>query len=338
MLLLRTVGVASFTKQEEDDVLDRGEFTESLAALALLLHTTLRPSEESAMVELRRILDRDWANIGGTARDEALKRAAAVVANIPADKQRELLQQLQGGAIQMERRAREAAVQQGVDAPRQLSDAEVAAATERVSQTPEAIEGEYARRGEVFAKTAAVIIAAGIAAGLSREEIVERLTTRAARAAQAPEYIQGVSAATLNRARAGSLFTTYQRAGADIYEVSAVLDERTCAKCRFMDGKRFSLSSAQALMDRASEAGTVADLAEVNPFLREGRDADGNKIIFYVRGGERVNVATVSRDATGTADDAGEFAGDASEQELTDAGIGPPPYHPRCRCMVTLVA
>ncbi|HUU33451.1 MAG TPA: hypothetical protein VMW48_05270 [Vicinamibacterales bacterium] len=333
-MILNAVGLMPLVKGEEDDVLDRGEFTTRLAALAILLQGALRDNEAKALAELRRILNRDWANIGGTARDEQLKRAAAIVANIPADEQAELLRRLQGGAVDMERRARRAAVGQGVDAPAKLTEEEVAAAIARVAQTPEAIAGEYARRGDIFAKTAAVIIAAGVAAGLSREEIVERLTARAERAALAPAYLQGVSAATLNRARAGSLFTTYALAGAEVYEISAVLDEKTCTKCRWMHGKRFSMSSAQALMDRASEAGTVAELAEVNPFLREGRDANGNKTIFYVHGGERVTVATVTQDATGQTEERGAFDGESSAEELTEAGIGPPPYHPLCRCTV----
>lgn len=102
--------------------------------------------------------------------------------------------------------------------------------------------------------------------------------------------------------------------------------------CRMMNGRTFStgvsLARYQQVAQRRPEA--VKDL---QPFVNEGVDDDGNAVLYYKDGDKRVTVAQV--DDRGMArDNPGKFSRVAPRPTLEQAGIGPPPLHGHCRSLL----
>jgi hypothetical protein len=134
----------------------------------------------------------------------------------------------------------------------------------------------------------------------------------------------------MGRGRSLAQLSAYAEAAITQYRIVAVLDEVTTPICRFLDGKVFSVSRGLALFN---EVEAQPDrITELNPWIRDTRDqASGRRALTVDRGGERVAIADVVRSGVGTRDDRGEFGRAMGEHELSELGIGFPPFHARCR-------
>lgn len=335
LALADSLGLLPLSKQGDDDVLDRGEFTRRLGALAASLQAILLVEERQAIREIVEILDVDWPQLNARQRGRVLRRAAVVLRNIPQGQGRRLLGRAEAAALLMERRARQAARQRvGLAVQARPRPRDVMQAVRLAAPTPDFIEEEYERRSRAFAGSAAVVVTAALARGRDRTAITESVQSRARVFVDRPDYLEGVAGAVLNRSRTASLLRVYQEVGLRQYEVRSARDADVCDKCLWMDGTVIPIDQSVDLLDRVARSRRPSSIARVNPFLREGRDAEGQRII-YVPGtdGARLTLAVVERSGAGQADEFGRFDRAATATRLTRIGIGPPPYHPRCRCV-----
>lgn len=97
-----------------------------------------------------------------------------------------------------------------------------------------------------------------------------------------------------------------QEDGLTRYQISAVLDERTCPVCAYMHGKVMDVSAA---FDQTQEALSTSDpeeLRRIAPWPKQ--DAASLRDLY-----------------------------DMTADELQDEGYGTPPFHPRCRCILVPV-
>jgi hypothetical protein len=336
-LLLLLEDKRKVTKQDalDEDVLDRGEFTKRMVALAAALTVILRRQEGAAANRVARLLDRDWARMSARERGRVLRQAAGELAQVPKGVEERLRQRAQAAALVMDRRAREAGRRRNnLDVSRQPSSSQTAQAGRLARPTPEFIVEEYERRGRVFAATAAIALGVGLGRGESATDITERIQGRATAALGRPAYLQGVAGAVLNRARTNSLLNVYREAGTTNIQVLSARDQRTCEKCLFMHGTIFPVEQTFDLMGQVARLRSPAAIAEVNPFLREGVSANGDRVV-YVPGpnGARLTLGTVLESRQGQVDRLSTFDRTPNPIELLSLGIGLPPYHPICRCV-----
>lgn len=335
LVFLDALGVLPLTKQGEEDPLERDEFTRRMVELATALRVAFRRREAATVSEIEQALAQAWSTIPPADRARALRRVARALADAPRPLRRRVLDRVEAAAVLVARRTREGARRRfrfPID-PR-LPRGEARQVLGLAASTPGFIEDEYARRAERWGDVAATAVAAGIAAGLADTDIARRLAATARGLLVRPEYFGGVAAAVLNRARTDSLLALYEEVDVRRYEVRAVLDTRTCVKCRFMHGKRFTIRGGRGLLRRLARLRRVSAIGRANPFLRQGRDAAGRQVIYVPgRRGTRRVVAVVTESAEGRADAVGRFAQAWSADRLAEAGVGPPPYHPLCRCV-----
>lgn len=94
--------------------------------------------------------------------------------------------------------------------------------------------------------------------------------------------------------------------GAQRYQLTAVMDNRTSPFCRFIDGKEFDVQTAKDLVNDALSVQDPQDLATVQPWPDQSKAAIAEYESY-------------------------------SEQDLVDAGLNIPPFHPNCRTMCTMV-
>lgn len=102
--------------------------------------------------------------------------------------------------------------------------------------------------------------------------------------------------------------------------------------CRFMHGTVFSTSAGLAVFDRM--AGFPDNAKEASPWLRTGKNADGQTVLYTKATGHRREIATVLRSGVGRRDDQGEFQTVHTAQSLEDLGICLPPAHGNCRSTI----
>ena len=158
-------------------------------------------------------------------------------------------------------------------------------------------------------------ITAGLEEGLGRKDIARRLRAMVMGKPGAPaklEYYTRIAAANLNRAQNWGTLFTYEAAEIETYTWRAVGDERTCPRCSYFDGQTFSTAPAVSLMRKALAEPPEA-IEGLAPWPAEDRERDD----FYIK-------TSKGR----------EYLRGKSAGWLQGHGLGMPPLHASCRCVV----
>ena len=179
------------------------------------------------------------------------------------------------------------------------------------------------------------IVESGLADGLSPEVIGKELTTAAGQTGRAvTNYWTTTAYAWMGRSRSMGLLYSFRDAAIETFVVDAVLDEDTTEQCRYLHGKVVQVGATISSMESANDTlgdGDVEGFKAANPFLR----MDGNTIVTDPGpGGTPQAVATVRQPGFGTADSVGRYTPQMAPGKFPEAGIGPPPYHHRCRSTI----
>jgi len=156
------------------------------------------------------------------------------------------------------------------------------------------------------------IIADGIEEGFGHKAIGEKLSTfmLGERGVGGKQYLYDrVASTTVSRARNwGSIYSLHE-AGFEEYQIRAVMDERTSAICREMDGKVFKVALAMKTVQKALKS-SPADIETLSPFPRWDK---GQGDFYIAPKGKPLY-----------------FSGKSSNW-LQSHGLSLPPYHPNCR-------
>ena len=337
--VLKLAGLVALTKAL--DPLDPRDFLVMVERMSQRLIGKTASTESAAMKAAMRALDVDWANLSAAASERAVTAAsialdAAKRGALPVVRQEFELQapRIVGDTRTATRRRFDL----NIEASMSEFDEKIAEHL-RKSQTA-FVTDAYGRRSEAFSAAAREKVAQGMERGLGRVDIAADLQrmTGAAALARGPDYWRVVAGAFMNRARVGSLVSSFSEARIERFRVTAVLDQRTTICCRFMDGKTFSVSSSLETMKSTMATEKPEDIRYLQPWIERGKDEDGNAILYYKqRDGSRQVVADVIRSGVGRADDRGEFRARMSDAKLEATGISMPPYHRTCRTTVTTI-
>jgi hypothetical protein len=133
------------------------------------------------------------------------------------------------------------------------------------------------------------------------------------------------------RGRAYASLKSFASAGITSYQLIAVLDEVTTDFCRFINGKTFPVGAALQRMADVDSAAEPEAVKELQPWAWTGKNADGEKFLFYKSGGEKKVIAKIDESAVGKKDEIGKFSGSLSNRQLSAAGLSSPPFHGHCR-------
>lgn len=328
------------------DPMDPVDYVVIVGQLAEALSRSTRDTEVEILNRAMDALDVDWRSL--TREQRQAVAAASREALSPAI--REIIQpvtatlQVQGtgvmnGARESVREAAPATLQGQIDLSLTQRDQVVLDALVRAEGMY--ITDEYGRRSVEHGLTASQIVENGIANGLGTNEIAEELHARLGSEAtlrRSEHYWRVIASNFANRARTYSALSTMDQAGIQNYIFEAVLDERTTDQCAYLHGKRFSVKSGLKQYEAVQVATQLGDpeaIRDIQPWVRVGRDEDGNKILYTQdREGNRQLVAQVDESRVGTRDEVGSFSRGMSVDELTNAGITMPPLHGLCRSTI----
>ena len=297
---------------------------------------TVRTAEATKLKQAIRKLDVDWAKLTARQTEQKISAAAKVAIGISPKIFTEIGKIVERRAAKMvtaAAKATSARYDLGVVPTTNVVDKQVLRHM-RTSQTL-FVRDEYGRRAEQFSAKARNIVAGGVRDGFDRKQIAELLDTQltAQGLARSRNYYDTVASIYAARARSYGSLRAFQAAGIVNARWVSVLDEVTTEICRFLDGKIFTVEGSLQKFEEAA-AGEPEDVAQVQPFVQQGKDADGNSIMYYKQGEERITVAQIDEPGFGTKDKIGTYSQEMTEAQLEAAGISTPPAHGRCRSVI----
>lgn len=135
--------------------------------------------------------------------------------------------------------------------------------------------------------------------GLGRKELAKELQESLGSEVGEYNYWDVTSSAALVRSRSFGCIAGMVEAGITEYEILAMGDERTCPICSEMDGRTFSVTETQKIIDNTLEIIDPEDFKQAMPWHSEPPVGIG-------------------------------------KDELTANGMSIPPFHGRCRCVLII--
>lgn len=311
-------------------------FLRIVSQIGRALRSATKEPEADAVRRAIDRLDVDWPNLSGEARGEVVRAANLALADLPAivlPKIDEVLG-VEANRVVLGTRAgvrRTFGLSIGSDLSR--TDERIARFVHE-SQT-NFIRDELGRRREDLSARARQIASEGIKQGLGRDAISAQLRDayRSTSAGRNAFYWDVVASAFVNRARSLAEVSAYSEAGISHYIISAVLDEVTTDICRYLDGKRLSVSAAMDQFRRVDRLRDPERIKLEQPWLQVRQDARGNRAIFVPTEERPVRVAVVEESAelAGLKDERGTFRAGLGSSRLEAVNVGTPPYHGLCR-------
>ncbi len=139
---------------------------------------------------------------------------------------------------------------------------------------------------------------------LLEQKLAERLTASgieipAGLANKSASYFEMLAANVTSSARVRGQMSQMLQIGVTSYVIVAAGDERTCKRCRFMDGKTFQVKHAQKMLSSLEEADTPDKVRSIHPWASKVSDienAPGKYILPPFHGACRC-VVDISEDA-----------------------------------------
>jgi SPP1 gp7 family putative phage head morphogenesis protein len=324
----------------DDDPLTRSGHARAVQQLRDDLLEFAVAGEMAASATAANILNLNWAALAPEAIEEAIMRAATVVASVPLDATFASAARAALGNMttRVAGLALRAAPGLGVNAV--LTADQTGLARRIGSSAMVFITDEFGRRSTALSNDARRIIAHGVARGLGREDIGRDLRQAFGHRLSGRDewYFQVVSSTAVSRARSYGQMVGYRRAGIDFYMWEALNDERTCEICRFLHGQQFPVGSALQAFNRALR--NPDPEAAVNEFawyrvvggerLDDGLRRGGDIHVQPRRGPLGPLVASTLTSGVGQRDVVGTHRVHTAPRAA--GGTVVPPAHGMCRC------
>lgn len=325
------------------DPLDADDFVKLSAVLANKLTGITEELQGPAIKQALKTLDVDWPNLSEAAKSKVIRQANKAML-FPNKKIGPAVQaEFERTAKQVMPNAKESATAKfklGIPSTFNAED-------KNVAQFVMANQGNYVtnalgQRIQGHTNTVRNIVSDGIAQGKGRREIAQEIwdSYHGAKGLKVNGlkdnkfYYEVVAASFMNRARTAASLSAFKQAGVQFYIWDSVLDEATTETCRFMHNKRFPVEGGLKQIEDVATADDPEAIKTMQPWVRDAKDADGNKIIVAGTGENRITIATVQQAAAGKMDAVGQYTAKFTDQQLFQQGISMPPIHGLCRSTV----
>lgn len=318
--------------------LDPRDFLTINARLARALSGKARAAWAPALREAVNGLDVDWGNMSAQARTRIVQASRDVLAQavgpavLPAV--HEVFEvnapKVAVGAKKATQRRYKLDIDVSLDA---VDEATLKNATKNQLLF---VRDALGNRVEDFSKKARNIVANGLESGLGRDDIAVDLAGALGDLGRSDAYWRMTAANFTNRARTYGQLRSLDDGGVDTYVFRAMMDSKTSLICQFLNGKSFDVKRALNRYAFGHVRGKQ-DNVDVMPWVSQGKNDDGDSVLYFDRGGKRYTVAHVDEPADDASDDEPvTFRKGFDESQLEAAGITAPPVHGHCRSTIVL--
>ncbi len=318
------------------DPLNPRDFLRIVAQLRRSLVGIQQQEQGTALRQAMHALDVNWRTISSAERSAVIEAARQAVGTGNLGMLPRIQQTFQIVGPRIAGESRRSSVRRfGLDIGTSLSEPDTRAIEYVRRSTTAFVTDHLGQRRDELAQSARDIVAAGLEEGSGSDDIAQRLAEHLGGEIQRSQsYWQVVAMAFANTARTYSQLGAFHEAGIQRYTFEAILDEVTSDICRYYHGMTFEVGAAHAQIQQQATLDDPEQVRESNPWIRRGRDDDGNAILYFMREEERVLVAQIDRSGLGTRDDTGSYSNGMSAGELQTAGVPYPPLHGRCRSTI----
>lgn len=324
------------------DPLDPGDFDTIVARLSRAMTRAANPTESAALRKAIDGLDVDWPNITAPKRRKIIEASKKALAPVPAKIIPPVTQKLEvSGPLTVKgtrkgvRRGLKATLAAQIGIDMSLRDQRII--DHLVGSQALFVKNEWGARSALFSDMSRRIVADGLDQGLGRDAITDNLNKRLNASlgiTRSRNYWNVIAGAFTNRSRTFAQLSSFSEAQIDRFIFEAILDEATTNQCAFLHGKKFSVQRGLDRFDKVEAAKDPEDVKDLQPWIREGRNEDGDKILFTQnRAGERTFVANVAESRVGTQGQ-GKFSNGISNESLSEMGANTPPLHGLCRSTI----
>ncbi len=315
--------------------LDLVAFVTLIRRVARSLRLEVSPIEQQAVEEAAKIMDANWPDMTKAQREAKLAEIEELLAEtgkhtLPGI--RAIFDTNADNIIEATRKGLVKKFDLSISATMTERD-EVT--SKRLRETESLfVRDNYGKVAEKLSAKARDIVAAGLEAGLGRDDISGDLA-KAMKEARRPNAYWNLIATTFsNRARNFTQVHGLDEAGIRAFAVSAILDEVTSDVCRFLDGKEFPVEQSVKRIKQVQESNDPEAIVDMMPWISKGKNDDGQDILYYKKGDQRRTVCVIEESGEGERDKIGTYSDAVATETLTKAGIGMPPYHGSCRTTI----
>lgn len=322
------------------DPLNPKDFVVLTQRFARKLRGESLPLEVNAVDAALSAADVDWVNISNAQRDEAVRSMNTAIRSLG----RTVPPKVEGTFMTRGRtlvgstkRSAKKTFKLNIDTSFTESDARTVAAVTRANGN--FVTDFYGGRALAVEQQARLIVAAGLEEGAGTDAIAAALerSTKAQVLGRSPSYWSVIANSFANRSRTDTNLKSFREAGLRSWVFESVLDRVTTDQCRMLHGKVFNVDRSIARMEKTNESSNpVIDTKRDEPWLQNGKDADGNSVL-YTRdpvSGDRTIIANVLESGVGTDDKIGNYQQLVSDEALQERGIPQPPLHGKCRSTI----
>lgn len=318
------------------DPLDPRGFMRIVAQLRRSLSGIAEAEQGAALRAAMQHLDVDWRVISSEQRSAVIEAARQAIGSGAARMLPRVSQTFQIVGPRIAGESRASSVRRfGLDIGVSLTEPDTRAIEYVRRSTSAFVTDHLGVRRDELAQGARDIVASGLEEGLGSDDIAANLAAHLGAEIQRERaYWQVVAMAFANTARTYSQLGAFHDAGIQRYVFEAILDEVTTDVCRYYHGRSFDVGAAHRQIQQQATLENPDDVREANPWIRRGRDDDGNSILYFERGGDRVTVAQIDRSGVGSLDDTGAYSNGMTSEQLQTAGVPYPPLHGHCRSTI----
>lgn len=344
------------------DLLSRRGFDAAVRDLVRDAKRALAPTQRAAVRRAQAMVERDWAGLSEVERDLAATEIARELGAALAPGADDAGAVLSDAWGRIASTARVASIERHELRPKARPALPLAFASGRrppgYGQEEPVYEGidprvlDYVRRssrfyvrdglgravGDPLARDIRETVARGIGDGFDNRTIGKDLATllEGQTAKRAEGYFVMAASVATARARSYGVLLSFEESLIQTTRFVAVLDEVTSQVCRFMHGRTFEVRQQLERYAQVAAAPEPEDVKRLQPFMRTGKDQDGNPSVGVRDPGSGLFVpfATVQRSGLGRKDDPGAFTPRLSPERMLAFGCCTPPLHPHCRSLL----
>jgi hypothetical protein len=335
-------GVFRVPVAKELNPLNHLSFVAIIRRVARALRAEAGPIEELVAEHAQELVDIDWTALSATQR-EAKQAALQKVLQKELGQAREralpgikaVLETHADKIVPATRKRLVAKYDLGIQATMTERDTRTSATL--VDQSCLFVRNQYGEVATRLSARARDIVAAGVEAGLGRDDIAGDLVKAMAGARRPDSYWNLIATVFANRARNFTQVHALDEAGIKAFAIEAILDEVTSEICRFLHGKQFPVAQTVKRIQQVQDAKDPEDILDLMPWARKGKNADGQDVLFYEKGETKRTICVVEESGEGEKDKVGRYSEGMAEETLARAGMSMPPFHGNCRTTVVPV-
>jgi len=311
------------------------QFVTMIRRLSRSLRAKAGPIEQEVSEKAKELVDANWPELSASARDNKLQEVSDLMEGAAEREMPLIYSVFDANASQIVGATRKRVAEKfDLSISASLTDRDQTTSDNLRDTNTLFVRNNYLQVSSTLSEKARDIVASGLEKGFGREDISADLIEAMGSAKRPDGYWNMIATVFSNRARNFTQIHAFQEAEILAYIWESVVDEVTSDQCRFLHGREFSIETVAKRIERVQAAEDPEDILNIMPWIRKGRNDDGDLSLYYKVGEKRHEVCVIDETGEGESDKIGKYSNGMATEALAKAGLSLPPIHGSCRSTV----